>query len=299
MGWTRALWLFKNLNAWEVPEKKSWHPCSPSLPLDTGREAEGWELELWAARLSVTTQPGHCCWGTRQVPSHTQTPAEGEEKKNNPPRQTVLSKPLSALWRRHKHSSLLAAASRAQPGAGHCSSEAVPQLSQLHRQSIPPRSAEQDSLMPIKQLVLSTCKREEEEGCCCSFKEMFCGNYTARDTPGLPSDSVRKICRQKPKDKTFLIIILALERGFIFTSLYGSDWCCCWGMHVASMGFARGWDPQQLPRNFLLHRRRKRGWEGQKMSCHSCRMAGKWIMEPASRDAQQDPPLPTKVKTAP
>lgn len=158
---------------------------------------------------------------------HTDPCRGGREEKQPTQTDCPVRASVCALWRRHKHSSLLAAASRAQPGAGHCSSEAVPQLSQLHRQSIPPRSAEQDSLMPIKQLVLSTCKREEEEGCCCSFKEMFCGNYTARDTPGLPSDSVRKLCRQKPKDKTFLIIILALEQGFIFTSLYGSDWCCC------------------------------------------------------------------------
>lgn len=43
---------------------------------------------------------------------------------------------------------------------------------------------------------------------------MFCGNYTARDTPALPSDNVRKVCRQKPKDKAFLIIILATRAVF-------------------------------------------------------------------------------------
>lgn len=32
---------------------------------------------------------------------------------------------------------------------------------------------------------------------------MFCGNYIVRDTLALPNDNIRKVCRQKPKEKTF------------------------------------------------------------------------------------------------
>lgn len=204
-------------------------PAIPASRWTAGREAEGGELKPWCSMdTAQLTQPMALMLWDQTGPFLHTDPCRVEEKKNNTPRQTVLSKPLYfPSGRGTTAAPASATASEAQPRAGHSISEAVPQLSQLHRQLIPPCTAEHNSLMPIKQLVLSTCKCEEEAGWCCSFKEMFCGNYTARDTPALPSDNIRKVCRQKPKDKTFLIIILALEQGFIFTSLYASDLCCC------------------------------------------------------------------------
>lgn len=170
-----------------MPEQKSWHPCNP-----TGQQAEGRELELCCC--SDHTAQGT---GTR----HTQSPAEGQEDKTNTARLCPVKPSVFALWKRHNLSSSLC---HSIPSSGHSLSQAVVQLAQLHRQRAPPCTAEQNSLMPIKQLVLSTWMCEEEKGCCCSFKEMFCGNYTARDAPALPSDNIRKVCRPKSqKTKPF------------------------------------------------------------------------------------------------
>lgn len=159
MGWTRALWLFKYLNGWEVAEKKCWHPCNALGSGQRGRGMGAGAVVLQGHSSERPHSPRHCCSGSRQIPSCTQTPAEGEERKNNTPRQAVLSKPLCfPSGRGTTAAPASATASPAQPGAGHSISEAVPQLSQLHRQLIPPRTAEQSSLMPIKQSVLSTCK---------------------------------------------------------------------------------------------------------------------------------------------
>jgi len=62
------------------------------------------------------------------------------------------------LWKRHNRSPASATAPAVQPWAGHFISKAVLQLSQLHRQLIHPCTEQHNSLMAIKQLVLSTCK---------------------------------------------------------------------------------------------------------------------------------------------
>lgn len=132
---------------------------------------------------------------------------------------------------------------------------------------------------------------------------MFCGNYTARDTPALPSDTVRKVCRQKPKDKNLFNYNFGNSssdsylQGSVQATGGGAAEGCTgleWGLHGAGMGDGiseiplLGWDM-----NLLLHRRRKKRMGREEKSCHSCWMAGKWLMESGSRDARQDPPFPT------
>lgn len=79
---------------------------------------------------------------------------------------------------------------------------------------------------------------------------MFCGNYIVRDTLALPNDNIRKVCRQKPKEKTFLIIFLALKQRLLFTNLNASYSCSLrWMRTTGAAGrggmWAQAWHPPQ------------------------------------------------------
>lgn len=183
MGWTRALWLFKYLNGWE--EVLASLQC---------RATEGWELELWCCKKDTaqrdhTTQGIAALGADRSLPAHRPLQRGKRREKTTHPDSLVLSKPLcSPSGRGTTAAPASAAASPAQPGAGLLSiscwrscSTAVWAAQTLHSSSC---TAEQSSLMPIKQSVLSTCECEEEAGAVLLFLSRKCSAaITPRETP--------------------------------------------------------------------------------------------------------------------